>query len=75
MYVEKEIMSQKIIGKSYQIIINILYRRNASKLTIDTTFTEDLKGPFIQMVGYISEIENELQEMVVLQDAASLCYF
>ncbi|MGI6316803.1 MAG: acyl carrier protein [Christensenellales bacterium] len=52
--------------------VAMVYGREAAGLTADTSFKYDLKGVSIQMVGLISELENELDVMIALQDA-SVC--
>ena len=46
------------------------YNKDVSELSLDTNIKEELGGASIQMVGLVSEIENELDVMVQLQDAA-----
>lgn len=40
-------------------------------VTLETSFKTDLKGASVQMVALVSEIENELDAMVALQDASA----
>ena len=47
------------------------YGKNAAELSVDSTFKDDMKGASIQMVGLVSELENELDVMVSLQDASA----
>ena len=47
------------------------YSVDASTLSMETTFKYDLKGASVLMVGLVSEIENELDAMIALQDAAA----
>ncbi len=47
------------------------YGKDASELSVDSVFGEDLTGSSVQMVGLVSEIENELDAMVALQEAAA----
>ena len=45
--------------------------RRTGEVTLETSFKDDLKGASVQMVALVSEIENELDAMVTLQDAAA----
>ena len=47
------------------------YSVDAANLSMETTFKDDLKGASVLMVGLVSEIENELDAMIALQDAAA----
>ena len=47
-----------------------IYNKDVEELTTETSFKEDLGGASVLMVGLVSEIENELDVMVQLQDAA-----
>jgi len=61
----KELEAQviELVANSYGV--------DASSLTVDSVFGEDLTGSSVQMVGLVSEIENELDAMVALQEAAA----
>ncbi len=52
-------------------IIAQLYKKDEEELTLETRFAEDLGGASVLMVGLVSEIENELDVMIQLQDAAA----
>jgi acyl carrier protein len=52
-------------------LVAMAYGKNAEDLTVDSSFKDDLKGASIQMVGLVSELENELDVMVSLQDASA----
>ena len=52
-------------------IIAQLYKKDEEELTLETRFAEDLGGASVLMVGLVSEIENELDAMVALQDASA----
>lgn len=52
-------------------LVTMAYGKDAADLTVDSTFKDDLKGASIQMVGLVSELENELDVMVSLQDASA----
>lgn len=63
---ERKELEQKVIE-----MVAMAYGTDAAALTVDSTFKEDLKGASIQMVGLVSELENELDVMVSLQDASA----
>ena len=47
------------------------YKRDASELSVDTSFKEELGGASIQMVALVSEIENELDAVLMIADASA----
>ncbi len=47
-----------------------IYNKDVEELSTETSFKQDLGGASVLMVGLVSEIENELDVMVQLQDAA-----
>ena len=47
------------------------YRKDVNELTTSTSFKEDLSGASIQMVGLVSEIENELDIALMLSEASA----
>lgn len=63
---DRKELEEKII----ELVANS-YGVDASTLGVDSVFGEDLKGASVQMVGLVSEIENELDAMVALADAAA----
>lgn len=63
---ERKELEAKIIE-----LVAIAYGKNAAELTLETSFKTDLKGASVQMVGLVSEIENELDAMVALADASA----
>ena len=63
---ERKELEQKVIE-----LVAMAYGKDASEVTLDTRFAEDLGGASIQMVGLVSEIENELDVIVQLQVAAA----
>ena len=63
---ERKELEQKVIE-----LVAMAYGKDASEVTLDTRFAEDLAGASIQMVGLVSEIENELDVIVQLQVAAA----
>ena len=65
-------MERKELERKVMDIVAAAYGRGAEELTVDTSFKEDLKGASIQMVGVVSELENELDVMIALA-VASTC--
>ena len=65
-------MERKALEQKVMDIVAAAYGRSAEELTVDTSFKEDLKGASIQMVGVVSELENELDVMISLA-VASTC--
>ena len=63
-------MDRKELEKQIIELVAMCYGKNAADLTVDTRFAEDLAGASIQMVGLVSEIENELDVLVQLKVAA-----
>lgn len=63
---DRKELEQKIIE-----LVATSYGKNAADLSVDTRFAEDLAGASIQMVGLVSEIENELDVLVQLKVAAA----
>ena len=64
-------MERKELEAQLFEIISQLYNKDAEELTLETRFAEDLGGASVLMVGLVSEIENELDIMIQLQDAAA----
>lgn len=46
------------------------YKQEASNLSMETLFKEDLGGASVQMVALVAEIENELDVELMLADAS-----
>lgn len=63
---DRKELEQKVIK-----LVATSYGKDAAELTVDSSFKDDLKGASIQMVGLVSELENELDVMVSLQDASA----
>ena len=53
-------------------LVSTSYNKDVADLSVNTLIKEELGGASIQMVGLVSEIENELDVMVQLQ-VASAC--
>ena len=64
-------MERKELEEQLFEIISQLYNKDVEELTLETTFADDLGGASVLMVGLVSEIENELDVMIQLQDAAA----
>jgi len=64
-------MDRKELEAKVLEMVAMAYGRDVEELSVDSTFKDDLKGASIQMVGLVSELENELDVMVALQDAAA----
>lgn len=62
---DRKELEQQVIG-----LVATSYGVDASTLTVDTNIAAEIGGTSVQMVGLVSEIENELDVMVQLQDAA-----
>ena len=65
-------MDRKELEAKVIELVEISYGKEPGEVTLETNFKEDLKGASVQMVALVSEIENELDAMVALQDA-SVC--
>ena len=64
-------MDRKELEAKIIELVSTSYSVDISTLTLETTFKDDLKGASVLMVGLVSEIENELDAMVALQDASA----
>jgi acyl carrier protein len=64
-------MDRKELEAKVCELVAISYKKDPSEITVETNFKDDLQGASIQMVALVSEIENELDAMVALQDAAA----
>lgn len=64
-------MDRKELEAKVTELVAISYGREAEEITLETSFKDDLKGASVQMVALVSEIENELDAMVALQDASA----
>ena len=63
---ERKELEEKVIE-----LVTMAYGKKEGEVKLDSTFKDDLGGASIQMVGLVSEIENELDVMVSLNDASS----
>ena len=64
-------MDRKELEEKVIELVAMAYGKDAADLSVDSSFKDDLKGASIQMVGLVSELENELDVMVALQDASA----
>ncbi len=64
-------MDRKELEQQVIELVAMAYGKDASEVDLDTSFADDLGGASIQMVGLVSEIENELDVLVQLQVAAA----
>jgi len=64
-------MDRKELEAKVIELVEISYGKEAGSVTLETSFVDDLKGASVQMVALVSEIENELDAMVALQDASA----
>lgn len=64
-------MDRKELESQIFEMISQLYKKDVEELTLETTFADDLGGASVLMVGLVSEIENELDVMIQLQEAAA----
>lgn len=64
-------MDRKELETKVIELVAMAYGKEASALSVTSSFKEDLKGASVQMVGLVSELENELDVMVSLQDASA----
>ena len=64
-------MDRKELEAKIIELVAISYKKDPSEVTLETSFKSDLGGASVQMVALVSEIENELDAMVALQDAAA----
>lgn len=63
-------MERKELEEQVINMVAASYKQDATMLTTDTSFKEDLGGASIQMVALVSEIENELDVELMLADAS-----
>ncbi len=65
-------MDRKELEAKIIELVAISYGKDEGEVTLETSFKNDLQGASVQMVALVSEIENELDAMIALQDA-SVC--
>ncbi len=64
-------MDRKELEAKVIELVAMAYNKDASTLSVSTNIKQELGGASIQMVGLVSEIENELDVLVQLQVAAA----
>ena len=64
-------MDRKELEQSVIRMVAQCYNADETALSTDTVFGEDIAGASVQMVGLVSEIENELDVMIELSEAAA----
>lgn len=64
-------MDRKELEEKIIELVAVSYGKDASELSLETNFKDDLSGASVQMVALVAEIENELDAMIALQDAAA----
>ena len=52
-------------------MVAMAYKKDVVTLSETTSFKEDLSGASVQMVAFVSEIENELDVALMLADASA----
>ena len=52
-------------------MVAMAYKKDASEISVESTFKGDLAGASVQMVALVSEIENELDVALMLADASA----
>ncbi len=64
-------MDRKELEEKIIELVSTSYNKDVNDLSLDTNFKNDLKGASVQMVALVSEIENELDVEIALQDAST----
>ena len=64
-------MDRKELEAQIIEMIATIYNKDAENLSVETNMREELTGSSVLMVGLVSEIENELDVMIQLADAAA----
>ena len=64
-------MDRKELEAQIIEMIATIYNKDAESLSAETNMREELTGSSVLMVGLVSEIENELDVMIQLADAAA----
>ena len=64
-------MDRKELEQQVIELVAMAYGKDVAEVNLDTSFADDLGGASIQMVGLVSEIENELDVLVQLQVSAA----
>ena len=64
-------MDRKELEAQIIEMIATIYNKDVESLSVETNMREELTGSSVLMVGLVSEIENELDVMIQLSDAAA----
>jgi len=64
-------MDRKELEAKIIELVSTSYSKDISELSVNTNMKEELPGASVLMVGLVSEIENELDVMIQLADAAA----
>ena len=64
-------MDRKELEAQIIEMIATIYNKDAEDLSVETNMREELTGSSVLMVALVSEIENELDVMIQLSDAAA----
>ena len=64
-------MDRKELEAQIIEMIATIYNKDVEDLSVETNMREELTGSSVLMVGLVSEIENELDVMIQLADAAA----
>jgi acyl carrier protein len=64
-------MDRKELEAQVLEMVATSYKRDVSELSMDTSFKDELGGASIQMVALVSEIENELDAVLMIADASA----
>lgn len=64
-------MDRKELEAQIIEMVATIYNKDADSLSVETNMREELTGSSVLMVGLVSEIENELDVMIQLADAAA----
>ena len=64
-------MERKELEAQIIEMVAMSYKKDAGELSVDTSFKDDLGGASVQMVALVSEIENELDAVLMLADASA----
>lgn len=64
-------MNRQELTEQVLKMVSMAYKKDVKELSEATSFKEDLSGASIQMVALVSEIENELDVVLMLADASA----
>ncbi len=64
-------MERKELETQVLKMVAAAYKKDAETLSVETSFKDDLGGASVQMVALVSEIENELDAVLMLSDASA----